>query len=71
MEKLKEWLQQQRRDTGLTHAAFAKQLGVSRVTLQRFLAGGSVTDKRKRDIEEATNGAVPVISWYPDLEAAE
>lgn len=68
--KLKQWLKQQRKDTGLTNAQFAQELGISRITLQRDLAGGSVPDKRKLQYQEATDGAVPAMVWF-ELTPAE
>jgi DNA-binding XRE family transcriptional regulator len=69
MMKLKQWLKEQRRECGLTNVQFAQEIGISRITLQRILAGGSVTDKRKKQIEKATDGAVPISAWYEPAPA--
>lgn len=60
------------RRTGQTHEAFAKMVGVSRAHLTKIANGAAHPSRALMlRIEKATNGAVPVLAWFPTSEAAE
>lgn len=59
------------RNTGLTHSAFASKLGVSQVTVSRWVTGRRFPDhKMILKIEDATGRKVKPADWYKQETAA-
>lgn len=58
------------RNTGLTHSAFAAKLGVSQVTVYRWVTGRRFPDhKMILKVEEATNRKVKPADWFKERAA--
>ncbi len=67
MMNLKTWLKQEKGARGLTQEQFAKQIGISRVHLQRLLSSGRASDKLKIRIQRATGESVRIASWFETI----